>query len=148
MSQANTVEHLVSAAQQEELSRQINPDDNKVAKWAPEVLMRPTRMLLRDIINNPKYYYAPQGLIQRLYTAWPETKRNEYFHDLFSGAASKDLFIFAEIQPIIEGLTIELEVVAEDKDRKQSIKDNLEYFQNLSNKGVKFLLDFGKKLYL
>ena len=144
MSNANTVEHLVSAAQQEELSRQINPDDNKVAKWAPEVLMHPTRMLLRDIIKNPEYYYAPQGLIQRLYTAWPEGKRNEYLHDLFSGAASKDLFIFAEIQPIIEGLTIELETEVEDKDRKQSITENLEYFQNLFSKGVKFLIIDGQ----
>ena len=139
-----TLEQHVSIAHQEELSHQKNPDDNKVAKWAPEVLMHPTRMLLRDIIKNPEYYYAPQGLIQRLYTAWPETKRNEYLHDLFSGAASKDLFIFAEIQPIIEGLTIELETEVEDKDRKQSIIENLEYFQNLSRRGVKFLIIDGQ----
>ena len=120
-----------------------NPLDNKKATWSPEVVMRSIEMPLQKIIGNPKYFYAPQGLIQRILSRWTEERRNEYLHDLFSGAASKDLFIFADIDPVIENLKEELKE-AEDKNIIESIEENLNYFQNLSNKGVKFLIIDGQ----
>ena len=120
-----------------------NPLDNKKATWAPEVVMRSIEMPLQKILADPKNFYAPQGLIQRILSRWTELRRNEYLHDLFSGAASKDLFIFADIDPVIENLKEELKE-AEDKNIIESIKENLNYFQNLSNKGVKFLIIDGQ----
>jgi len=120
-----------------------NSLDNNEASWEPAIEMYPTQFTLQELIENKENFYAPQGLIQRYLEEWLEDRRNSYIYDLFSGASSKDLFILAALKPIIEKLKLELSV-ATDNGRIDTLNENLEYFEDLQNKGVKFLIIDGQ----
>jgi hypothetical protein len=120
-----------------------NPFDDNEAFWEPEIKMYPSSFKLREIIEDPKQFYSPQGLIQRLLQEWAEDRRNEYLYDLFSGASSKDLFILAALEPIIEGLETKLSETS-DKGEINTLNENLEYFKGLYKRGVRYLIIDGQ----
>ena len=121
----------------------INPLDDNEAFWDPEVKMYPNSFKLRQIIEDPKQFYSPQGLIQRLLQEWAQDRRNEYLYDLFSGASSKDLFILAALEPIIDGLKTKLSETS-NKEEINTINENLDYFTGLFDKGVRYLIIDGQ----
>ena len=121
----------------------INPLDDNEAFWDPEVKMYPNSFKLRQIIEDPKQFYSPQGLIQRLLQEWAQDRRNEYLYDLFSGASSKDLFILAVLEPIIDGLKTKLSETS-DKEEINTLNENLDYFTGLFDKGVRYLIIDGQ----
>jgi len=124
-------------------SHLINPLDDNEAFWEPEIVMYPSEFPLRRFIENPEEFYSPQGLIQRLLKEWAVDRRSSYLYDIFSGASTKDLFIFAALEPIIDRLKEKLSE-ASDKDGIATIKENLEYFENLWGRGVRFLIIDGQ----
>ncbi len=124
-------------------SHLINPLDDNEAFWEPEIQMYPNEFKLRQIIENPKQFYSPQGLIQRLLQEWAQERRDEYLYDLFSGASSKDLFILAVLEPIIDGLKTRLSATS-NKEEIDTINENLEYFEGLFAKGVRYLIIDGQ----
>ena len=59
---------------------------------------------LRQIIHLIPKCYSDRKLIQRLLKVWELDRRNEYLYDVLTGAEKKDLFMLAEIQPILDGI--------------------------------------------
>tara|TARA_Y100000310_G_scaffold137624_1_gene136557 strand:- start:233 stop:1888 length:1656 start_codon:yes stop_codon:yes gene_type:complete len=124
-------------------SHLINTLDDNEAFWEPEIKMYPNEFPLRRLIECPKEFYSPQGFIQRLLKEWAVDRKNSYLYDLFSGASTKDLFIFAALEPIIDRLKVKLSE-ASDKDEIATIKENLQYFEDLWARGVRFLVIDGQ----
>ena len=83
-----------------------HPLDDSEAFWDPAIHMYTTLFTLQQLVGNKEYYFVPQGLIQRYLVPWKKIRSNSYRYDLFSGASSKDLFILAELEPIIKKLEL------------------------------------------
>ena len=92
---------------------------------------------LRQIIQLIPKCYSDRKLIQRLLKVWELDRRNEYLYDVLTGAEKKDLFMLAEIQPILDGIIKRLEE-EDDKNKIAALKENKEYFEALLEKGYLF----------
>ncbi len=86
--------------------------------------------------HNKEFFYDREKL-QRLLIEWIDWKKASYLTFLFNGGSCKDLFQIAEIDPIIESLRSRL---TRNEPNYEFIKDNLEYFENISNQGFKYLV--------
>ena len=120
-----------------------NPQDNNKAVWEPEISMSPTLFTLRNVIVDPQAFYSPHGLIQRALEEWVVIRRNEYLHDLLSGASHKDMFIFAALKPIVEKLN-SVNTTDYTDNELDTLKENLDYFTGLQALGKKFLIIDGQ----
>lgn len=83
-----------------------------------------------------KFFYDRERL-QRLLNEWVGYKKSSYLTSLMNGGNLKDLFQIAKIQPITAFL--EEQLVPTEKNY-EFIKENLEYFQNLSDQGYEYLV--------
>lgn len=71
--------------------------------------------------------------LQRLMKPWSPPKYNSYLTTLFNGASLKDTIQLAEISSIIEKIKSDLDSET-DAIEREFLKDNLDYFQSISNK--------------
>lgn len=110
---------------------------NTTAKVHSQAFQKPVRWIY-DLHTNNLLHYDPKRL-QRLLTRWLEGKRNSYYTTLFNGASFKDTFQLAKISTIVEQLEIDIEN-EKDQFEKEFLKENLEYFKNLLNKGKGYLV--------
>ena len=122
---------------------QSHPLDDNEAVWEPEIFMHPNQFALRRFIEKPEEFFSPQGLIQRILKEWAEDRRNSYLYDLFSGASTKDMFIFAALEPIIGRLKVKLSETT-DKAEIATLNENLEYFTDLWDRGIRYLIIDGQ----
>lgn len=86
--------------------------------------------------SNNKFFYDRERL-QRLLNEWIGWKKSSYLTSLLNGGNLKDLFQIAKIEPIVEYL--EKQLVPNEKNY-EFIKENLEYFRNLSEQGYEFIV--------
>jgi hypothetical protein len=114
-----------------------------------KAVRRPTQNMdahpvqLRRIIQLIPKCYSDRKLIQRLLKVWELDRRNEYLYDILTGAEKKDLFMLAEIQPILDGIIKRLKE-EDDKDKIAALEENKEYFEDLLEQGYLFLVIDGQ----
>lgn len=101
---------------------------SKVAAW--------TVAKIYQLHSNKKFFYDRERL-QRLLNEWPCYKKASYLTFLMNGGSCKDLFQIAEIKPIVESLRAKIDPLEKNY---EMIKENLEYFEGLLNKGYEYIV--------
>jgi hypothetical protein len=77
--------------------------------------------------------------LQRLLKKWEKPQSDSYKTTLFNGANYKDSIQLAEIDTIVSNLKIQ---ISEENDgfEKDFLKENLDYFQDLQDKGFEYIV--------
>jgi hypothetical protein len=116
----------------------INDKIENITKKVDSIVEIKTTGWLYQQYKAKKLFFDRERL-QRLLVKWEPTKSNSYKTTLFNGANYKDSIQLAEIVTIVSDLKNQ---ISEEKDsfEKDFLQENLDYFQDLQNKGYVYLV--------
>jgi len=123
----------------------------QIAKHAVEA--GPVR--LRTAINVLEKSTVDEQLIQRIFAPWNQERKVGYIKSLLNGTNLTSVFVLANISSILKSIQLNIDdtnlLIEEgsvDKDsgirKLETLEENKEYFQKLSDQGSEFLLIDGK----
>ena len=108
---------------------------NLTQKVSGKAYTKAPKFLYELHVKNKLYYDRER--LQRLLVRWHDAKINSYLFTAFNGASVKDCFQLAAIAPIVEELKEQLIPTATNY---RFVQENLEYFQELLDKGYEYLV--------
>ena len=116
----------------------INDKIENITKKVDSIVEIKTTGWLYQQYKAKKLFFDRERL-QRLLVKWEPEKSNSYKTTLFNGANYKDSIQLAEIVTIVSDLKNQ---ISEEKDsfEKDFLQENLDYFQDLQNKGYVYLV--------
>lgn len=108
---------------------------NKSAPLSAEVRLFTVSTLYALHAKNKLHYDRER--LQRLLVPWSLHKKYSYIKYLFNGGNYKDLFQIAEIKSIVDSLK---DILKSGTKYYGTIKDNLDYFEELVKKGYEYIV--------
>lgn len=116
----------------------INDKIENITKKVDSIVEIKTTRWIYELYKTQKLFFDRERL-QRLLIDWLQIQSDSYKTTLFNGANYKDIIQLAEINTIVSDLKTQ---ISEENDgfEKDFLKENLDYFQDLQNKGFEYIV--------